>query len=94
MVLEPYFPTLEIEEKVLRKHGLSLEDLRQVFAGGPQVFLRTKRDRYGDRVYRALGRTRGGGYVTVFFVREPEGRGRVITAREMDHSERRRYSRR
>jgi uncharacterized DUF497 family protein len=91
-MLEPYFPTPEIEEKVGQKHGLSLEELEEVFAGNPRIFLRTKRDRYGDRVYRALGRTSAGRYVTVFFVRETEGRARVITARDMDQAERRRYS--
>ncbi len=42
-------------------------------------------------MYAALGRTGAGRYLIVFFVRKPDGRALVVSARTMTDAERKRY---
>jgi len=45
----------------------------------------------GENVYAALGRTDGGRYLIVFFVRKKTGQALPISARDMSFSERKKY---
>ena len=74
--------TLHVE-----RHQLTLEEVEEVFAGDHQV-RRTRQERYV-----ALGETFDGRLVFVVFRRLPGGLIRVITARDMDDRERRRFRR-
>jgi hypothetical protein len=47
----------------------------------------------GEDLYVALGRTEAGRHLSVFFIRKDNDRALIISARDMDAKERRRYAR-
>ena len=77
------------EQNVLHieRHQFSPEEVEEVFAGGYKV----RRTR--QRLYIALGETLDGRLAFVVFRRLPKGLIRVITARDMEDSERRLFRR-
>ena len=72
----------------IERHEFTPEEVEEVFAGDHQV----RRTR--QRRYIALGATFDGRPAFVVFRRLPEGVIRVVTAREMEDSERRLFRRR
>lgn len=81
----------DIVQKNLQKHAVQKQDVREVFACGPRFRLAEKGHRSGEDVYAALGRTDAGRYLIVFFVHKKDGRALILSARDMTHSERRKY---
>ncbi|MBK5290442.1 MAG: BrnT family toxin [Acidobacteriia bacterium] len=71
----------------IEKHQFTPEEVEEVFVGDHQV-RRTRQKRY-----IALGETLGGRLAFVVFRRLPGGVVRVITARDMEISERRLFRR-
>jgi uncharacterized DUF497 family protein len=71
----------------IERHRFSLEEVEEVFAGGCKV----RRTR--QKLYIALGETLDGRLAFVVFRRLPGGLIRVVTARDMDDSERRLFRR-
>jgi len=69
------------------RHQFSPEEVEEVFAGGHKV----RRTRH--KLYIALGETLDGRLALVVFRRLPGGLIRVVTARDMDDSERRLFRR-
>lgn len=86
--LNPYPASREILEKLETKHGIGWEEIEEVFQGDIRLLRTHKRDQYGESRYLALGRTKAGRYVTVFFVSVAPDQAKVITARDMDEKER------
>jgi uncharacterized protein len=71
----------------IERHEFTAEEVEEVFADDHKV-RRTREKRY-----IALGRTLDGRFAFVVFRRLPGGIVRVITARDMDDSERRLFRR-
>ena len=71
----------------IMRHRFTPEEVEEVFAGDYKV----RRTRQG--LYVALGETLDGRLVFVVFRRLSRGLIRVVTARDMDNSERRLYRR-
>jgi uncharacterized DUF497 family protein len=71
----------------IERHEFTPEEVEEVFAGDHKV------RRTGQKRYIALGRTFDSRLAFVVFRRLPGGRIRVITARDMDNSERRLFRR-
>jgi hypothetical protein len=71
----------------IERHEFTPEEVQEVFAGDYKI----RRARQGR--YIALGETLDGRLAFVVFRRLPEGLVRVITARNMEASERRLYRR-
>lgn len=69
------------------QHGVEPEEAEEVFAAAP-IFRRTKRGHYA-----AFGRTLGGRLLVIVFEQKKERVVRIITAWDMDASERRYYLR-
>jgi len=84
----------EIVEKIERKHHVTKDEVREVLAGSPHFRFVEKGHRKGENVYSAIGQTRGGRYLIVFFIRKRTGQALPISAREMDQAERRGYEKR
>jgi len=83
-----------VVEKIDCKHGVSREEVCQVLQG-PAVFRFVENGhRRGEHVYAALGQARAGRYLVVFFVRKPDHRILILTARDMTDAERKRYEKR
>ncbi len=80
-----------ILEKVERKHNVGVEEVEDVFARRPQIRFVENGRVAGEDLYAAYGRSRAGRYLTVLFIRKPDRRALIVTARDMNRKERRQY---
>jgi uncharacterized DUF497 family protein len=83
----------EIEEKLLQKHDVLAEEVEEVLFNHPRIYFVEKGHREGENLYAACGRTEAGRYLIVFFILKQKNRALIISARDMDRKERRRYGR-
>lgn len=86
----------EREQHVWQAHQIRRSDVMCIFRGGERtLFLRsreTEPDRAGQ-MFKGLGRAEDGRYITVIFRRFEDQSVFVVTARDMDGVERKRYMR-
>jgi uncharacterized DUF497 family protein len=80
-----------VVEKIEAKHGVSREEVCQVVASRAMFRFVETGHRRGENLYAALGQTEAGRYLTVFFIRKPDRRILIVTARDMSSAERKRY---
>ncbi len=81
-----------VERKIWEKHRVQPGEVEAVLESDPHVRFVERGFRQGEDVYSALGRTRGGRYLIVYFVYKPRTReALVVTARRMTRKERRQY---
>jgi len=81
----------EVLEKIESKHQVSPAEVEEALSSRAK-FRRMRRGRFrGEDVYRALGKTAGGRYLTVFFIHKLTGQTLILSARDMDGKERRGY---
>ena len=78
-------------EKVERKHGVSTDEVEQVFANRPSFRLAERGNVGGEDLYRAIGQTDAGRYLAVFFIYKSGRRALIISARDASLRERRSY---
>ena len=83
----------EIVEKLWRKHRIEIYEVEEVLSQRPHIRFVEAGHWPGEDMYAALGRTDAGRYLTVFFVYKVDRRALIISARDMDTAERRRYER-
>jgi uncharacterized DUF497 family protein len=83
----------QIVEKLAVKHNVSQAEVEDVIANRPRVRWQESGHRSGEDMYAAYGRTGAGRYLVVFFVRKSLHSALVISARDMDATERNRYER-
>lgn len=81
----------EITEKIAYKHSVQRHEVREVLFSKPCFRFAEKGHRRGENVYSAMGRTKGGRYLIVFFVYKSNKQALILSAREMTSSERKRY---
>jgi len=82
----------EIVEKIEVKHQVSPEEVEQVFTNKPIIKRMNKGHYRGEDVYRALGRTEAGRYLTIFFIHKLSNDALILSARNMDYKERKNYA--
>ncbi len=83
-----------VEEKLERKHGVTLREVRQVFLNRPRIRFAEEGHTTGEDVYAALGQSFGGRYMVVFFIFKPVSKtALVLSARSMSDKERKSYGR-
>lgn len=80
-------------EKVLWKHDATPEEVESLFGLTPRFRFVEKGHVAGENMYAAFGQTEEGRYLIVFFIYKLDGRALIISARDMDDSEKRRYGR-
>jgi uncharacterized DUF497 family protein len=80
-----------VVEKIEKKHNLRWEEVEEVFANRPQYRFLEFGDIEGEDVYGAYGRSDSGRYVTVIFILKSGGRALIVTSRDMDRKERKKY---
>jgi uncharacterized DUF497 family protein len=80
-----------IVEKLAWKHRVLPHEVDEVLSGNHRIFRKEHGDVEGEDLYNALGRTRGGRYLSIFFIRKLGNKALIITARDMNQRERRRY---
>ena len=86
-----YFASEEIEAKIKRR-GIGLNDICEVFRRGPAVHV-DGRDRFGNKKYFAWGQNEAGRCLFIVFVPERPAAGRIISARDMTPREKKRHIR-
>ena len=84
-----WLPT--IVDKLESKHGVLPDEAEEVFFNRPRFRFVETGIRTGEDVYSASGRTNSGRYLIVFFIRKDTNAALIISARDMDRKERRRY---
>jgi uncharacterized protein len=81
-------------EKLFVKHGVETDEVEAVFYNQPRIEKAGSGTVQGENLYRALGQTEDGRYLTIIFVYKPvQQKVLVISARDMDRKERKRYER-
>jgi uncharacterized DUF497 family protein len=94
MVIQGFIWIADIVDKLEEKHFVSVSEVERVFTRFP-VFNRIQRGHVKDEdLYRALGQTESGRYITVFFIYKMTRDALVISARDMTEKERRQYAKR
>jgi uncharacterized DUF497 family protein len=92
MYIEDFIWLDEIIEKLDAKHGVSPVEVEQVFESNPHFrYIAKGRRRKTENVYAAYGQTESGRYLTIFFIHKPGNLALIISARDMDEKERKRY---
>ena len=81
----------EIVEKIIVKHRVTQDEVREVLRNSSHFRFVEKGHRQGENLYSAVGQTDGGRYLIVFFVRKKTQQVLIISARDMRRSERRNY---
>jgi uncharacterized DUF497 family protein len=84
----------EFVEKILTKHSVTPYEAEEVFFNRAHFRYIEEGCRRGEDVYAAMGQTDAGRYLIVFFIHKANGVALVLSARDMDQSERRKYGRR
>jgi len=80
-----------IVEKLAWKHRVLPHEVEEVLSGQCRIFKRESGDVEGEDLYNALGKTEGGRYLSVFFIKKLKNKVLIITARDMNSRERGRY---
>ena len=82
----------QIVEKLTVKHHVSCAEVEQVFKRQPYIrYISKGRRRKHEDVYAAYGQTESGRYLTIFFIHKPGHLALIVSARDMDQKERKRY---
>jgi hypothetical protein len=83
-----------IEEKLIVKHRVSVQEAESIVAHAHRVRFAERGYTPGEDVYVAFGQTFGGRYLAVFFVYKPStATAIIISARDMSDKERTAYGR-
>lgn len=92
MNIEAIIIARDIEEKLLDKHGVSREDVEQIFESNPRFHLAEKGHVHGENLYRAIGQTESGRFLMVIFISKLDRSALVISARDLTAKERKQYA--
>ncbi len=84
----------EIIDKLLHKHHVSQVEVVEVLRNRPYFRFVEKGHRLGENVYSAMGQTKSGRYLILFFVYKKDGHSIILSARDMTSAERKRYEKR
>ena len=81
----------EFADKIERKHHVSQDEVDETLANQPLVRRMGRGARKGEDLYRAVGQTAAGRYLSIFFIYKGQGRALIISARDADSKELRTY---
>ena len=91
MYIDDFIWLPDIIEKLESIHRVLPEEVEEVFFNRPHFRFIEKGHVAGEDVYVALGQADSGRYLSVFFIHKPGNLALVISARDMDAAERKRY---
>ncbi len=78
-------------DKLAFKHHVSIEEVEETLRSHPLIRRVAKGHIHNENVYAAYAHIRNGRYLIVFFINKKGNKALPISARDMDHSERRYY---
>ncbi len=78
-----------VVEKLAHKHRVSIDEVEEILTGGPRFRYVERGYCRGEDVYAAIGRTRAGRRLIVFFVyKRREAEALIVSARAPSRKER------
>jgi uncharacterized protein len=80
-----------IVDKLIWKHQVLTSEVEEVLAGKCRVFRKETGKIEGENLYNALGQSENSRYLSVFFIKKPNNKALIVTARDMNRNERKRY---
>ncbi len=80
-----------IVEKLAWKHRVLTNEVEEVLTGNCKFFKKESGKVEGEHLYNTLGRTDNGRYLSVFFIKKLNNKALIVTARDMNKNERKRY---
>jgi uncharacterized DUF497 family protein len=80
-----------IVEKLAWKHRVFTSEVEEVLTGQCRIYRKQRGNVDGEHLYNALGKTGAGRYLSVFFIKKLDNKALIITARDMNKNERKRY---
>lgn len=93
MYIDDFLWLPDIVEKLAVKHHITQDEVEEVFFNRPKYrFVESGRQK-GEDVNSACGQTEAGRYTIVFFIHKKPNTALIISARDMDKKERKRYER-
>jgi len=93
MYIDDFIWLPDVVEKLAVKHHVTPDEVEEVFFNRPRYFFVESGHRPGEDVYAACGQTDAGRYLIVFFIHKAKNAALILSARDMDEKERRRYER-
>lgn len=81
-------------EKIYVKHHVTQDEVEEIFFNVPHFRFVESGYTKGEDVYSACGQTDAGRYLIVFFIFKDGNVALVVSARNMDKKERKRYEKR
>ena len=93
MYIDDFIWLRDILEKLAVKHRVTPDEAEEVFFNRPWYRFVESGYRTGEDVYSVSGQTDAGRYLIVFFIHKLDNRALILSARDMDKKERRRYER-
>ena len=83
----------DYSDKIWRKHQVDEDEMREVLLHRRTFFRKLEKGRVaGEDLFGAYGQTEAGRYLSVFFIYKLTHDAFVISARDMDKKERKRYA--
>lgn len=93
MFIDEFVWLPDIIGKLEAKHHVSQDEVEDVFFNAPKYRFVESGNRQDEDVYSVGGQTDSGRYLMVFFIHKTGNTALILTARDMDSKERRRYER-
>jgi uncharacterized DUF497 family protein len=94
MIIKEVIWLSQFADKIKREHHVSQDEVDETFAKQPPVRRMRRGARKGEDLYRAVGQTDAGRYLSIFFIYKGQGRALVISARDADSKEMKSYGKR
>lgn len=82
----------EVEDKIYKKHRVASWEVEEALASVFRIRFVEKGTRKDEDLYAAMGRTKAGRYLIVFFIQKKSGDALIISARDMTQKERKTYA--
>lgn len=81
----------QVVDKLAFKHHVEPHEVEELLGNRPKIRFVEKGERKGEDVYLALGQTDAGRYLAVLFIHKKTTEALILSARDMEDRERRRY---
>jgi len=91
MKIEGFIWLRDVTDKLFKKHQVDHCEVEEVFANKPRFTYIQKGKAKGENLYSARGQTNAGRYLSIIFIYKKAKEALIITARDMDSNERRKY---
>ena len=91
MIIKKIIWLKQFADKIERKHQVSQDEVNEILAKQPPVRMMGRGARKGENLYRAIGQSDAGRYLSIFFIYKGEGRALIISARDANAKELKSY---